>query len=108
MIAVVEPPKQPQAPTTPDRITELQQTVSASRLILWQQCRLKFFFRYVLRIKKNPTPALHVGKVVHSVLRSWNMARWRKQAFQIQLFKALFEKHWLEEQKEKRINWKDE
>ena len=29
-------------------ISSLQQSVSASRLNCWLQCRLKFYFRYVL------------------------------------------------------------
>jgi len=35
-----------------DIITGLQETVSASRLGLFLQCRLKFFFRYVLKLQK--------------------------------------------------------
>lgn len=60
-------------------ISGLQQTVSASRLSLFLQCRLKFYFRYVLRLPKNKTPSLHVGNAVHAVLRAWNKARWVQQ-----------------------------
>ena len=59
----------------PDPIVELQRTISASRLGCWQQCRLKFYFRYVLRLSKRPTPSLHVGSVVHAVLQAWNLGR---------------------------------
>ena len=59
-----------------DIITGLQETVSASRLSLFLQCRLKFWFRYVLKLQKPKTPALHVGSAVHSVLKAWNKARW--------------------------------
>ena len=59
----------------PDPIAELQRTISASRLGCWQQCRLKFYFRYVLRLSKRPTPSLHVGSVVHAVLQAWNLGR---------------------------------
>ncbi len=43
-------------------LQELKQTVSASRLNTFHQCRLKFFFRYVAEIQKPGTPALFVGK----------------------------------------------
>ena len=59
-----------------DIITGLQKTVSASRLGLFLQCRLKFYFRYVLKIQKPKTPSLHVGSAVHAVLKAWNKARW--------------------------------
>jgi len=108
MIATAPPPREHRPPSLQDRIRELQQTVSPSRLSTWQQCRLKFFFKYVQQIRKGPTPALHIGKVVHSVLKSWNMARWRKQVFQIELFKALFEKSWVEQQAQECIQWDDE
>ena len=62
-----------------DIITALQATVSASRLSLFLQCRLKFYFRYVLKLKKAKTPSLHVGNSVHSVLKAWNKARWLRK-----------------------------
>lgn len=62
----------------PGRVEALQQTVSASRLSLFIQCRLRFFFRYVLKLEKPKAPALHVGSSVHSALKAWNKARWRK------------------------------
>ena len=63
-------------PSEAEILTGLQEKVSASRLSLFLQCRLKFFFRYVLRLKKPKTPSLHVGNSVHSVLKKWNKARW--------------------------------
>ena len=60
-------------------------------LTCWLQCRLKFYFRYVQQISKPKTPSLHVGSVVHLILQAWNMARWRKQEFQLEKFKKLFE-----------------
>ncbi|GAA5135219.1 hypothetical protein GCM10023213_08110 [Prosthecobacter algae] len=68
------PPKE--EPSEKDIIASLQEQVSASRLNLFLQCRLKFFFRYVLKIKKPKTASLHVGNAVHTVLKSWNKARW--------------------------------
>lgn len=76
------------------------------RLNCWLQCRLKFYFRYVERISKPPTPSLHVGSVVHSVLQAWNMARWRKQAFALERLKILFDARWKEQPAQ--INWDDE
>ena len=64
-------------------LTGLQETVSASRLSLFLQCRLKFYFRYVLKLQKPKTPALHVGSSVHSVLKAWNKARWLQQPLKL-------------------------
>ena len=93
--------------TTPARqkIETLQKTVSASRLSCWLTCRLKFFFRYVQQLTKPPTPSLHVGSVVHSVLQQWNLDRWRKQPFETERLKALFDARWTEQAK---IDWEGE
>ena len=40
---------------------------------------MKFFFRYVLGLRKPKTAALHVGVAVHGRLSDWNRARWRQQ-----------------------------
>ena len=69
----------PTEPGEKDILSDLQQTVSASRLGLFLQCRLKFYFRYVLRLTKPKTASLHLGSSVHSVLKSWNKARWLQQ-----------------------------
>ncbi len=66
----------PKEPSETEILTGLQEKVSASRLSLFLQCRLKFYFRYVLRLTKPKTPSLHVGNSVHSVLKKWNKARW--------------------------------
>jgi putative RecB family exonuclease len=105
MIAPAELPITPAPLHSPDRRAQLQQSVSASRLGLWQQCRLKFYFRYVLQIAKPPTPALHVGGVVHEVLKAWNLARWRKERFETEKFKALFDQQWQAGQEGKAIPW---
>jgi putative RecB family exonuclease len=88
------------------RIEQLKKTVSASRLNCWLQCRLKFFFRYVLKITKPKTAALHFGSVVHLVLQHWNLSRWRRQAFEIAKLKQLFEAGWLDQGS--KINWAGE
>jgi putative RecB family exonuclease len=106
MIAVLDPPATaPAKPQAKDRIEELQQTVSASRLGLWHSCRLKFFFRYVLQISKAPTPLMHCGSSVHAVLQAWSMSRWRREPFATERFKALFNVRWLALQAESKINW---
>ena len=89
MIATLDAVHAPPAPRVGklNPIEALKQTVSASRLNCWLACRLKFFFRYVQQIHKPPTPALHVGTVVHAVLQAWNMARWKKQPFRLEQFK---------------------
>ena len=69
-------------------------------------CRLKFYFRYVQQISKPKTPSLHVGSVVHLVLQGWNMARWRKQGFNLDTFKKLFEDGWKDQTT--KINWDGE
>jgi len=89
----------------PRPIDKLLQTVSASRLNCWLQCRLKFYFRYVLKISKPKTPALHFGSVLHLVLQAWNMARWRKQPFEITKLKVVFDAGWLDQTG---INWEGE
>lgn len=97
-------PAQPAPKVNP--IENLAKTVSASRLNCFLGCRLKFFFRYVQEITKPPTPSLHVGSVVHLVLKAWNMCRWKKQAFELARFKMVFEACWADQQA--KINWEDE
>lgn len=75
-------------------VDELLSTVSASRLSTWLQCRLKFWYRYVLAIPVPPSPAIHVGKVVHAVLQQWNLSRWRGLPFADEAAQAVFEEHW--------------
>jgi putative RecB family exonuclease len=109
MIAALEPRVVvPAKPPSKDPIEELQQTVSGSRLGLWLSCRLKFFFRYVLKIKKAPTPSMHAGSSVHAVLQAWNMSRWRREPFATERFKSLFNVRWLALQADSKINWDGE
>lgn len=95
-------------PHRPRTIEQLAATVSASRIGCWQQCRLKFYFRYVLSVPKRATAALHIGKVVHAILQAWNMARWRGQAFNTELIQAWFETNWRDRQARSAINWDGE
>jgi len=103
MIALVE---NGMSSVEPAPIEKLKKTVSASRLNCWLQCRLKFFFRYVLKITKPKTAALHYGSVVHLVLQAWNMARWRKQAFDVAKLKQVFDQGWADQGSV--INWDGE
>jgi PD-(D/E)XK nuclease superfamily len=102
----VRSPAQPAPQAKPNPIETLQKTVSASRLNTWLACRLKFFFPYVQQISKPKTASLHVGSVVHLILQAWNMARWRKQAFNRDHFKGLFEEGWKDQPPG--INWDGE
>ena len=63
MIATVDRP--PRLPTNRELgvIADLKRTVSASRLNCWQTCRLKFYFRYVLQIKRAQSAAQYVGSI---------------------------------------------
>ena len=98
----------PPEPKPARGINELLKTVSASRLGCWQQCRLKFYFKYVLGIPKRATPSLHIGKVCHYILQSWNMARWKKQAFELEQFKSVFDQDWASRQQNSAIDWEGE
>jgi RecB family exonuclease len=74
-------------------------------LTTWQRCRLQFYFRYVAGIKKAPTPALHVGSTVHTVLQHWNLARWHKQQLGIDALKEIFSQAWAVWQEDEEIEW---
>ena len=95
MIAIASSAAAPvPAPTEKEIIGHLQKKVSASRLTLFLQCRLKFFFRYVAGITKPKTPALHVGGTVHAVLKVWNKARWKNQPLTLKELHDEFSKAW--------------
>lgn len=101
-----------------DIITGLQEQISASRLSLFLQCRLKFFFRYVLKLKKPKTPSLHVGNSVHAALKSWNKARWVEKPLTLKQAHDAYLKAWTdttegevkwdtgEEEAEKTTGWR--
>jgi putative RecB family exonuclease len=105
MIATIEPVESAASGPTPDeRVRELQRTVSASRLSLYLSCRLKFFFRYVARLKKPKPAALHVGGAVHASLKSWNKARWRGEVLTLKQLHEEFVKAWAETEDEP-VEW---
>jgi putative RecB family exonuclease len=51
---------------------------------------------------------MHSGSTVHAVLQNWNLARWRREPFAIERFKALFGSQWTALQQSARINWDGE
>jgi putative RecB family exonuclease len=92
----------------PRSIADLTETVSASRLATWQRCRLQFYFRYVAGIRKPLTPALHIGRTVHSVLQQWSLGRWHKRPLPSQALKKIFLCAWDIWQQGQEINWNGE
>ncbi|MEO6848021.1 MAG: PD-(D/E)XK nuclease family protein [Chthoniobacterales bacterium] len=90
-----------------NRVAELQQTISASRLNTFHQCRLKFFFRYVEKIEKPTSPALFIGKTVHAILQVWNIARWRGETRDSEFFRQLFEQLWSNPESNIGIRWEE-
>jgi CRISPR/Cas system-associated exonuclease Cas4 (RecB family) len=106
MIALADPQREKTAGNQGQRtIAELTRTVSASRLSTWQRCRLQFYFRYVAGIQKPPTPALHIGTTVHTVLQQWNLGRWRGRELEVQELKEIFSRAWMIWQEGEQINW---
>ncbi len=86
-------------------LAELTKTISASRLSTWQRCRLQFYFRYVAGIQKSPSPALHIGSTVHTVLQQWNLARWHGRDLAIHELKETFSRAWAIWQEGEQIDW---
>ncbi len=94
----------PCEPSEKDIITGLQEQVSASRLSLFLQCRLKFYFRYVLKLRKPKTAALHLGNSVHIVLKAWNKARWIKKPLSLKEVHSLYLTAWTDDS-EGQVHW---
>jgi CRISPR/Cas system-associated exonuclease Cas4 (RecB family) len=109
MIAPAEPTHTPsehaRAPTESEFISDLQKTVSASRLNTFFQCRLKFWFKYVQCLEKPKTAALHVGGSVHSALKVWNKARWSGQPLTLKQLHEEYVKAWTDDTSA--VDWKD-
>jgi putative RecB family exonuclease len=104
MITTTEPLEASAEPTAENQVEHLQQTVSASRLSLFLSCRLKFFFRYIARIRKEKTPALHVGHSVHAVLKAWNKARWQQRPLSLKELHDEYIIAWSDQSVEP-VNW---
>ena len=86
---------------------ELLETISASRLGTWLSCRLKFYFRYLSGICKAPTPAMHVGTVIHAVLQQWNLSRWSMHPLASTTITNLFDALWSSKKPSKEIRWEN-
>jgi RecB family exonuclease len=85
---------------------QTQATVSATRLNTWLGCSLRYYFKYVLKLKTPKTAALYVGSTVHSVLKQWNRARWRKEILTLEQLEQAFENAWVTEQQVEKVKWK--
>jgi putative RecB family exonuclease len=108
MIAAAQPMEEAAASelTRDEVVQRLQKMVSPSRLSLFLQCRLKFFFRYVLGLKKPKSAALHVGTAVHAVLKAWNKARWLQTPLSLKQLHDEFSKAWSDPSEEP-VKWED-
>jgi CRISPR/Cas system-associated exonuclease Cas4 (RecB family) len=98
------PPEVAEPPSESGIIAGLQQTVSPSRLTLFLQCRLKFWFRYVARIAKPKSAALHVGGTAHAVLKAWNKSRWRQEPLTLKQLHNEYAKAWAD-QADEPVEW---
>jgi CRISPR/Cas system-associated exonuclease Cas4 (RecB family) len=87
MIALVEGPKESVSDI-------LEEPVSASRINCFHSCRQKFFFRYVQKIQKPASAALHVGKAVHHALQQWSKRRWLGELSDADSIKEEFTEGW--------------
>lgn len=98
MISLAAPPK--------DAATSiLDEPVSASRLNTWLQCRRKFAFAYVEKIKKPATAPLHVGRMVHAGLQEWNTRRWLNRPCSAEDIRPAFDDHWSSSQKDEPVKF---
>ena len=93
-------------PTTHDRGADPNSVGFA--LSTWQRCRLQFYFRYVAGIHKAPTPALHIGATIHTVLERWNLARWQAATQHRSELKQIFAQAWTIWQEGEQIEWNGE
>lgn len=81
------------------------QYISASRLKAWQECSLKWYFRYIEQIPTTTSPALLVGKVVHTVLQFWSLSRWRGEDASVNRMQLVFESSWAQTCEEDDMAW---
>ncbi len=100
MIAALDTLQSPKVDTE-----SLLAKVSASRLNCFLQCRLKFYYRYVLKLAKPATGALHVGKAVHWALQQWSRARWFGRPLDNDSLKQGFDLQWSSSQEKEPVAW---
>ena len=98
MIALVEGPKEGVADI-------LEEPVSASRINCFHSCRQKFFFRYIQKIQKPTTAALHVGKAVHHALQQWSKRRWLGELSDADSIRRDFEEGWKAQVEESAVDF---
>lgn len=84
------------------------QTVSATKLNTWLGCRLRYYFKYVLRLKKPKTAATYVGSTVHSVLKQWNKARWRREVLTVRQLQRAYLNAWKTDQLTEKVQWQED
>ena len=90
---------------TPAVKSNTTSTVSATRLNTWLGCRLKYYFKYVLKLKTPKTAALYVGSTVHTVLKQWNRARWRRETLTGRQLQRAYLTAWKSEQLVEKVQW---
>ncbi len=101
MIALAHPGPTAVSTTLPDYISP-----SAAKSYL--ACSLRFYFERVLRVKKPTTPALHLGKSVHSALQAFHLARWRGTDDSPEVVAGAFEDAFIKlERDEGPVRWKE-
>lgn len=88
MIALADPPKEASIGDL------LEEPVSASRINCFHSCRQKFFFRYVAKVQKPVSAALHVGKAVHHALQQWSRRRWLGELCDTESIRGDFNDGW--------------
>jgi putative RecB family exonuclease len=104
--AVSPPPSPPDEPVKAKPAGPMDY-LSASRLKCWQECRLKFLFRYVERIPVPTVPNLFAGSVVHAVLQAWNLARWRGGDTSPAAMRLAFDRDWVNRSADDKPVWED-
>lgn len=83
--------------------------LSPSSVKSYLSCSLRFFFERVAQIRKPTTVALHVSKVIHATLQSFNLARWRGEDYSEDAMETAFSTHFLElENSEGPVDYADE
>jgi len=100
---LIAPPLSP-APTKV--VKDPLEYLSASRLKSFHTCRLQWYFRYIEQIPSKASPALLVGKVVHAVLQTWNLARWRGEDTSLERMELVFDACWIHGCEEESMTWK--
>ena len=99
---LISPPLSP-APTKV--VKDPLEYLSASRLKSFHTCRLQWYFRYIEQIPSKASAALLVGKVVHAVLQTWNLARWRGEDTSLERMELVFEASWIHGCEEEAMTW---